>query len=105
GTTASAACKSMDLGWSFSPGGTATSTTTSLYSLVTAGGTAVGAPGPGASQTATLALSHDSAYISYVAGLHLYVPVTSTISTLPGNKWPVTFSWTPTASSTIIPAP
>ena len=103
---ASAACKSVDLGWSFtSPSGTATSSTTSLYTLVTSGASAVSAPGPGASQTATLALAHDSAYNSYVAGLHLSVSMTSTISTVPGNKWPLTFSWTPSATTTIVPTP
>lgn len=103
---ASAACKSLDLGWSFaSPSGTATSSTTSLYTLVTSGGSAVAAPGPGSSQTATLALSHDAAYNAYVAGLHLYVPMTSTISTLPANKWPLAFSWTPSATTTIVPTP
>lgn len=103
---ASAACKSLDLGWSFtSPSGTATSATTSLYTLVTSGASSVGAPGPGLSQTATLTSSHDAAYNSYVAGLHLYVPMTSTISTLPSNKWPLVFSWTPSATTTIVPAP
>lgn len=103
---ASAACKSLDLGWTFaSPTGTATTSTTSLYSLVTSGASAVGAPGPSLSQTATLALSHDAAYNAYVAGLHLYVPMTSTISTLPGNKWPLSFAWTPSATTTIVPAP
>lgn len=103
---ASAACKSVDLGWSFaSPSGTATAATTSLYALVTSGASAVGAPGPGSSQTATLALGHDAAYNAYVAGLHLYVPMTSTISTLPGSKWPLAFSWTPSATTTIVPTP
>lgn len=107
GTTASAACKSIDLGWSFtSPAGTASTASTSLYTLVTTGASAVGAPGPGASQNASLALSHDAtAYNSYVAGLHLWVPMTSMISTLPGNKWPLRFSWVPAASTTIVPAP
>ncbi|MGN6160565.1 MAG: hypothetical protein ACTHOG_02570 [Marmoricola sp.] len=103
---ASAACKSIDLGWSFtSPAGTATSASTSLYTLVTTGATAVSVPGSGSSQTATLALSHDATYNGYVAGLHLYVPMSSTISTVPGNKWPLTFAWTPGATTTIVPAP
>lgn len=106
GTTASAACKSLDLGWSFTaPSGTASSTSTSLFTLVTSGAAAVSAPGPGSTQSATLALAHDAAYSSYVAGLHLWVPMSSTITTLPGNRWPLTFSWTPTATSTIVPTP
>ncbi|HEX7740738.1 MAG TPA: LamG-like jellyroll fold domain-containing protein [Marmoricola sp.] len=103
-STASAACKSVDLGWSFTnPSGTATSATTSLYTFVTAGATAVGAPGPLSTQQATLTLARDSAYNAYVAGLHLFVPMTSTISTLPGNRWPLTFSWTPGPYTTIVP--
>lgn len=106
GSTASAACRSVDLGWSFvNPSGTASAATTSLYTLATTGSAAVSAPDPSGSQTATLVLSHDAAYNSYVAGLHLYVPMTSRISVLPGSKWPMTFSWTPSATTTIIPTP
>lgn len=106
GTTASAACKSIDLGWTFtSPSGTASSSSTSLYTLATSGASSVSAPGPSSTQNAALALAHDAAYNSYVAGLHLWVPMTSTISTLPGNKWPLTFSWTPSPLTTIVPAP
>lgn len=106
GTTASGACKSLDLGWTFvSPAGTATSASTSLFTLVTTGATSVSAPGAGATQTATLALAHDAAYNSYVAGLHLVVPMSSTVSVLPGNAWVLTFSWTPGNSTTIEPAP
>ena len=101
--TASAACKSVDLGWSFtSPTGTATSSATSLFAWV-AGTSAVSAPAAGTTQSATLTLSHDTSYNSYVAGLHLWVPMTSTISATPGLQWGLTFSWTPAAGSTIIP--
>lgn len=107
GTTASAACKTLDLGWSFTnPAGSATSAASSLYAWVATPGTtttAVGAPGPGATQSATLALTHDASYDAYVAGLHLWVPMTSTISLTPGAKWALVFAWTPSATTTIIP--
>jgi hypothetical protein len=106
GTTASAACQSLDLGWSFtSPNGTASSSTSSLYALVATAGTAsaVSAPGPSATQSATLTLSHDASYNAYTAGLHLWVPMTSAISVTPGARWPLTFGWTPSVTTTIIP--
>lgn len=106
GTTASAACKSLDLAWSFtSPTGNATSSASSLYAWVVTAGTtsAVGAPGPGTTQSATLTLTHDSAYSSYVSGLHLLVPMTSTISITPGTRWSLAFGWVPAATTTIVP--
>jgi hypothetical protein len=106
GTTASAACQSVDLAWSFtSPSGHATASASSLYAWVATAGTtsAVGVPGPSATQSATLALTHDASYNSYVAGLHLWVPMTSTISVSPGAHWSLAFGWTPSASTTIIP--
>jgi len=98
GTTASAACKSVDLAWSFAnPAGSATSSATSLYTWVTnpAAITPVAAPGPGATQSATLAVTNDAGYNAYVAGLHLLVPASSTISITPGAKWSLKFNWTP----------
>jgi hypothetical protein len=106
GSTASAACKSLDLAWSFtSPSGNATSTASSLSAWVATSGTtsAVSAPGAGATQSATLTVSHDAGYNAYVAGLHLWAPMTSTISVTPGAHWGLTFAWTPSAATTIVP--
>jgi hypothetical protein len=106
GTSASAACKSLDLGWSFtSPSGSATSSAVSLYSWIAtpASISTVGAPGVGNTQSAAITVSHDGLYDPYVAGLHLWVPMTSAISVSLGTRWSLTFGWTPSVSTTIIP--
>lgn len=99
-------CAMVDLDWEFStptacawspPSTTQPCTAppaSSIADLVTAGWQSVAAPGPGATQSATLTVTRDVTYNTYISGLHLYLPLSVRIFTQPAGAWVATFTWT-----------
>ncbi len=89
---ATSPCTMVDVEWSTaSPSGTISTGGTKLSALADASWHAVPAPAPGASQTATITLSRDATWNSYVAGLRLYAPLEHRLTA--GAGWTATFSW------------
>lgn len=92
---ATSPCTMLDLDWSTAtPSGTIAAAGTKLSAFADGTWHAVGAPAPGASQTATFVLTRDATWNAYVAGLRLYLPLAHRVQAAPsGTPWVVTFSW------------
>jgi hypothetical protein len=91
-------CGYLNVVWSFSnPASTAvTSRTLAAF----ANGTSFpvgGEPDPAATQTSSFQVTRASGWVSYVAGLRLYVPVTYKVQSANG-AWSLTYGWSSTES-------
>lgn len=92
-------CTMVDVSWTLSgPAGTVVAAGTALSSLANNSWHAVPAPGPGTTQTGTIAASRGASWNAYVAGLRLYTPVEHRISAPTGSAWTATFGWADSAA-------
>lgn len=88
---ATSPCAMVDVAWTVSsPAGTVTTATT-LSAFAGSGRHTVPAPDPGGTQTSTITATRDATWVSYVAGLRLYVPIEHRVSS--GSAWVATLSW------------
>ena len=85
-------CTYLNVVWSFTGPAATAVTSRSLAAFATGASFPVGAvPGPGVTQTSSIAITRAGSYNAYVAGLRLYVPVTYEVRA--GGTWPLTFTW------------
>ncbi|MCW2856058.1 MAG: hypothetical protein JWR52_1673 [Marmoricola sp.] len=91
---ATSACSMVDLAWTFtSPSGTASAAGTKLSTFANGTWHTVTAPGAGGSQTSTVTLTRDATWNAYVAGLHLYAPLSQRLSAPPASSWTAILTW------------
>lgn len=87
-------CGMVTIAWATTnPAGTVTAATP-LSTFADNTWHAVTAPGPGASQTSTITTARGSGYNTDISGLHLYVPLSHRVQSVPtGSSWQQTFTW------------
>lgn len=105
-STSTSPCTLVNLTWAFSnPTSKPVSTPTKLSDLSTSltSAPSFGAPNKGATpgQTSTITTSNDATYNTYIAGLHLYAPLSLIVNTVPASSWKLTFTWADATSAFI----
>jgi hypothetical protein len=84
-------CTYLNVVWSFTNPAATAVTSRTLAAFATGTAFPVGAaPGPGGTQTSSVAITRASGYVGYVSGLRLLVPVTYKVQ---AGAWALTFSW------------
>jgi hypothetical protein len=89
-----APCSMVTVAWSTTSPASTVVTSSTLTAFADSTWRSIGVPGPGVSQTSTITTSRAGGYNTDVAGLHLYVPISYRVQTLPlGSGWVQTFTW------------
>lgn len=91
---AASPCGYLNVVWSFTNPAATAVTSRTLAAFATGTSYPVGAaPGPGGTQTSSIAVTRAGNYVAYVSGLRLYLPVTYRVQA-GSSAWSQTFTWT-----------
>lgn len=87
-------CGKVTIDWTFAGPASTVASGTSLGAFADGTWRQVTAPGPGVTQTSTIVLKRGGSWVSDLAGLLLYAPLSYRVQTTPtGSPWVQTFTW------------